>query len=265
MLEKLYRRISPACCYITIFLNEEKISEGTGFAFTPDGQVLTAAHVVAGRFPVRPGDYTTPGLKIFCKFPEVPVAEYAVAMGCPEIQVPGFKSNVQLDMMALRPKVPFSHPVHWLPVPLETPRLGQRVFMAGYSEELRLPFDVDRLLSPETAGADTFREAMEKGYQADMTGPLFKQGHIGNIRRILASGSHGTLECDVMYVDNAMHTGASGGPLFNETGQAIGVLTQRAVTTVDVGEEKTRIPSGSTVAISLLPLRHAPGVRFTAA
>ncbi|MGF6739579.1 S1 family peptidase [Paraburkholderia atlantica] len=266
MLEELYSRIAPACCYITVFLDDERISQGTGYAFTPEGQVLTAAHVVAGRFPVRKGDYTAPGLKIFCKFPGVPVAEYAVAMCCPEIQVQGFKSNVQLDMAVLHPKVPFSHTVHRIPVPLETPRLGQRVFMAGYSEELRLPFDVDRLLSPATEGADTFRAAMEKGYQADMTGPLFKQGHIGNIRRIVAGGSHGTLECDVMYIDNAMHTGASGGPLFNERGEAIGILSQRAVTTVDVGKEgNTRVPSGSTVAISLLPLRFAGAVTLTTA
>lgn len=220
---------------------------------------------MAGRVPVRPGDLAAPGMQILCKFPGVPVAEYVAAMGCLEIQVEGFTSNVQLDMLALSPKVPFSHPVHRLPVPLERPRLGQRVFMAGYSEELQLPFEVDRLLAPTSRGADTFRAAMGKGYLADMTGPLFKQGHIGNIRRMVASGGFGTLECDVMYIDNAMHTGASGGPLFNERGEAIGVLTQRAVTTVDVGAERTRVPSGSTVAISLLPLRLVPGVTFTKA
>ncbi|WP_341772354.1 serine protease [Burkholderia gladioli] len=195
----------------------------------------------------------------------IPVAEYAVGMCCPEIQVQGFKSNVQLDMAVLNPKVRFSHPVHRIPVPLEMPRLGQRVLMAGYSEELRLPFDVDRLLSPATEGADAFMAAIEKGYQADMTGPLIKQGHVGNIRRIVVTteGS-GTLECDVMYIDNAMHPGASGGPLVNERGEAIGILSQRAVTTVDVGTEgSTRVPSGCTVAISLLPLRFAPAATFT--
>jgi hypothetical protein len=267
MLEKLYNRISPACCSITVFLDDERISEGTGYAYTPSGEILTAAHVVTGRFPIRRSDYTAPELKIFCKFPGVPVAEYVVVMCCPEIQVPGFTSTVQLDMAVLHPKVPFSHSVHWIPVPLETPRLGQRVFMAGYSEELRLPFDVDRLLSPATEGADAFRAAMEKGYQADMTGPLFKQGHIGNIRRIAASAEgRGTLECDVMYIDNAMHPGASGGPLFNEKGEAIGVLSQRAVTTVDVGKEgNIRVPSGCSVAISLLPLCFARVTFSTAA
>lgn len=265
MLEELYRRISPACCYITVLLDDEEISQGTGFAFTPDGQVLTAAHVAVGRIPVQKGDYDSPGLKILCKFPGVPQAEYAVTMRCPEIQVQGFKKNVQLDMTALCPKVPFSHNLPWIPVPLETPRLGQRVFMAGYSEEVLFPFEIDRLLSPDMEGADSFRAAMKKGHQADMTGPLFKQGHVGNIRRIVADGSHGRLECDVMYIDNAMNTGASGGPLFNERGEAIGILTQRAVTSIDVGKEKAQVPSGSTVAISLLPLRHAPGVTFIAA
>ncbi|CAM2139597.1 protein of unknown function [Pararobbsia alpina] len=49
------------------------------------------------------------------------------------------------------------------------------------------------------------------------------------------------------------------------THEAVGVLTQRVVTTVDVGKEETRVPSGSTVAISLLPLRLAPGVTYIAA
>lgn len=46
MLEELYKRISPACCYITIFLDDEKISEGTGFS----------ASAIRRRFTVeRPG------------------------------------------------------------------------------------------------------------------------------------------------------------------------------------------------------------------
>ncbi|WP_159086404.1 trypsin-like peptidase domain-containing protein [Burkholderia mayonis] len=140
---------------------------------------------------------------------------------------------------------------------LGSPRLGQRVFLAGYSEELRLPFDVDRLLSSEMQGADAFKSTMDKGYMADMTGPLIKQGHIGNLRRIVVEvAGRGTLECDVMYIDNAMHSGASGGPVFNERGEAIGILSQRAVTSVEYGADgRAHVPSGCTVAISLAPLR----------
>ncbi|MCA8275739.1 serine protease [Burkholderia sp. AU30280] len=257
MLEELYNRISPACCYITVFLDDEKISEGTGYSFTTDGQVLTAAHVVTGRFPILLSDYTDPALKIFCKFPGLPVAEYVVVMCCLEIQVPGLSENIQLDLAVLHAKAPLpSAPPH-IPVTVdESPRLGQRVIMAGYSEELSVPFSVDRLLSPTAKGADAFKAAMEKGYMADMTGPLIKQGHVANLRRIVASVASRNLECDLVYIDNAMHPGASGGPLINERGEAIGVLSQRAVTAVDGGKDgMIKVPSGCTVAISLLPLK----------
>ncbi|WP_175832272.1 S1 family peptidase [Burkholderia cenocepacia] len=257
MFEELYKRISPACCYITVFLDDEKISEGTGFSFTTDGQILTAAHVVTGRFPIRVSDYTDPSLKIFCKFPELPVAEYVVVMCCLEVQVPGFSENIQLDLAVLHAKAPLPSAPPQIHVPVgESPRLGQRVIMAGYSEELSAPFGVDRLLSPTTKGADAFKAAMEKGYMADMTGPLIKQGHVANLRRMVANVAGRNLECDLAYVDNAMHPGASGGPLVNERGDAIGVLSQRAVTAVDGGKDGTiKVPSGCTVAISLLPLQ----------
>ncbi|MEX3634977.1 hypothetical protein [Paraburkholderia sp. BR14320] len=139
MLEELYNRISPACCSVTVFLGDEKISEGSGFAFLPNGQVITAAHVVTGRFPIRHSDYIDPALKIFCKFQGLPVAEYAVQLCSMNIEVPGFSQPVQLDIAMLNPKEPFPTEVPRIPVVLgDTPRLGQRVFLAGYSEELRL-------------------------------------------------------------------------------------------------------------------------------
>ena len=78
MFVELYKRVSPACCYITVFLGHEKISDGTGFAYSPNGEVLTAAHVVTGRWPIHHADYKDPDLKIYCKFPERPLAEYKV-------------------------------------------------------------------------------------------------------------------------------------------------------------------------------------------
>jgi hypothetical protein len=42
MFTNLYNRIAPACCYITVFLNDERVSECTGFAYTSAGEVLTA-------------------------------------------------------------------------------------------------------------------------------------------------------------------------------------------------------------------------------
>lgn len=53
MNPEVLQRIADACCYITVFVDEEKVSDGTGFAYTATGEVLTAAHVVTGRWPIR--------------------------------------------------------------------------------------------------------------------------------------------------------------------------------------------------------------------
>jgi hypothetical protein len=240
-------------------LGKECISEGTGFSYSPNGEVLTAAHVITGRWPIQYADYKDPTLRIFCKFQSRPVAEYSVFFCGIDIDVFGFLDRVQVDMAILLPEQFHSNaPIH-LPALLEQPKLGQRVFLAGYSEELEIPFKVEKLLKPEMNGVQEFLDAMQKGYMADMTGPLIKHGYVGNLRRIVAQNNTlgEQIECDVMYIDNSMHPGASGGPVFNEEGSAIGIISQRATTTVEVGKEgKVAVPSGCTVAISLAPLRY---------
>lgn len=133
--------------------------------------------------------------------------------------------------------------------------------MAGFSEEVELPFNVDRMLEHDFPGAKEFREAMRTGYMADMTGPLVKSGMVGNVVRVGAENSKQgeKIECDVMYIDNSMHPGASGGPVLNEDGYVIGVVSQRAVTRVDVGKEKVQVPSGCTVALGLAPMTYIFG------
>ena len=252
------QRISDACCYISVFLGDEKISQGTGFAYTANGEVLTAAHVVTGRSPIRHCDYKDPDQRIYCKFAGHPAAEYRVFFCSIDLDIPSFTSRIQLDLAILLPKSPFATAVSHIPANVNPPTLGERVCLAGFSEELELPFNVDRLLQHDFSGAAQFREAMRTGYIADMTGPLLKQGNVGNLRRIVAENTQNgdRVECDVMYIDNAMHAGASGGPVVNGKGEAVGVLSQRAVTRVDVGQEKVRVPSGCMVALSLAPLLH---------
>jgi hypothetical protein len=162
-------------------------------------------------------------------------------------------------MAVLLPIQPFPVAMPFIPALTQPPKLGEQIFMAGYSEEIELPFNVDKLLEQDFPGVATFRNAMHRGYMADMMGPLFKQGVVGNVTRMGASNSatEEHVECDIFYIDNAMHYGASGGPVFNRSGDAIGVVSQRAVTGVDSGkEQELKVPSGCTVAVSLAPLEH---------
>lgn len=254
MLNDLYSQISNACCLITVFLGDEKISEGTGFSFLPTGEIITAAHVVTGRYPIRQGDADDPELKILAKFPTYPVVEYKVGLCCITIKVPGFLEDVQIDLAILTPKVTITAFPH-LKVQTNPPKLGEEVFIAGYSDELKLPFDVDKLLDKKVSGATDFTSAMNKGYMADMTGPLIKRAVIGNCRRICAANASMKMECDVFYVDNGMHYGASGGPVVNSKCEAVGLITQRAITSAS--QEMAPgiyVPSGSTVCIGFNPL-----------
>lgn len=257
MYKKLYDKINEATCFITVFLGDERISSGTGFCFRADGQVITAAHVVTGRFPIRFEDYSDPNVRIYAKFPDVPVLEYKIGFCSLTIEVKAFKKSIQIDVALLTPKAALNHELKFLPAKVTPPELGEEVFLAGFSDELKLPFLVDELLDMKTAGAQEFFDAMHKGYMADMTGPLIKRAVVGNHRRIITSNikEEITIECDVIYLDNGMHYGASGGPIVNKNGEAVGVIVQRAITDASQDDvPKINVPSGSTIGLSLQPV-----------
>ena len=240
-----------------MFDDNEQISEGTGFAISQDGAVFTAAHVVTGRMPIRESDYNDPAVRIFAKFPGVPLLEYRVAICAINISVESFTELVQIDQALLFPKNPVQLP--FTPFTIGSPpKLGDEVFFAGYSDELDLPFQVDRILRPQTVGASEFIQAMQRGYRADVTGPMIKRGVTGNVRRVSASESamNTHIECDVFYLDNSIHNGASGGPVVSRNGMAIGVIVQRATTSASQSSDPSLVvPSGATIGLGLQTVR----------
>lgn len=92
---------------------------------------------------------------------------------------------------------------------------------------------------------------------ADMTGPLIKHGHVGNLRRIAAENTNAAerIECDVMYIDNSMHSGASGGPIVDENGDVVAMITKRSITSASQSRYPgLEVPSGCTIGLGLQPL-----------
>lgn len=258
MLKPLYEKISAACCYISVFCDGEKISEGSGFAINEEGVVFTAAHVVTARMPFSENDYRDPSMKILVKFPGLPIAEYRVPICGITINNPAFRNPIQVDQALLFPVNPIVFPAEPFTIGM-LPQLGDEVYLAGYSDELELPFRLDRILVSENKGVSEFLLAMQQGYIADMTGPMIKRGVVGNLTGITVgeSSTGSDISIDVFYVDNSVHSGASGGPIVDVRGQAVGVIVQRATTSASQSlDTKLLVPSGATVGLGLKTLPH---------
>ncbi len=219
---------------------------------------MTAAHVVTGRLPIKQDDVTDPNVNIFVKFQGGPLLQYKVAICGMTIANETFSRPIQIDVAILIPleKKNINFPV--LQANVNPPRLGEELFLAGFSDEIELPFMLQTLIKKGTPGLKEFSEAMKKGYDADMMSLMIKRGIVGNVKRgIFESKSLiSPIELDIFYVDNGIHSGASGGPVVNKNGVAVGIITERAITKVPFEETPNlKVPSGSTMGISLQFLR----------
>ena len=256
MHQNLYRAISAACCHICVLLDDEIISEGSGFAFLSTGQVITAAHVVTGRLPIIEADYRDPRQRIYCKFPGRPQLEYTVNTCGLEVKVPGFSNSLQVDIATLVPKQAVQD-APFLVANTNPPQLGEIVFAAGYSDELTAPFRLNELVP---GGVSVLNESFQSaggGYLTDLGGPIIKRGVIGNVIRCEAKfESDKELHIELFYIDNSIHSGASGGPICNVHGEAVGVITERSITSASQASMPGLVvPSGCTIGIGLQPLR----------
>ncbi|WP_414655903.1 S1 family peptidase [Frateuria sp.] len=255
MHQNLYRAINAACCHISVLLDNELISEGSGFAFLNTGQVITAAHVVTGRTPIIESDFRDPGQRIFCKFPGRAQHEYYVNTCGLDIRVPGFSKPLQVDIATLQPKQAASD-LPFLVVNTNPPQLGEIVFAAGYSDELSAPFQLDELIAGGTDALNEVTQSGYTGYLTDLGGPIIKRGVIGHLVRGQANLGNKEVHIELFYIDNSIHSGASGGPICNAHGEAVGVITRRAVTSASQeAAPNIVVPSGCTIGIGLQPLR----------
>lgn len=254
---ELCKQLQDVVYSVNVFLDDEIISKGSAFAFLPTGQLLTAAHVVTGRFPIRQEDVQDPKAKVWAKARGRPEALYRPGFCGITIETDFFTAPVQLDIAVLEPVEPLPDEVPFLPTSIHPPKLGESLLLAGFSDEVELPFSFEKLFKPGTPGVDVFRAAMSKGYDADMLSLMIKSGMVGNIRSFGfdSSTTDQAVRGEIFYVDNGTHAGASGGPVVNKQGVAVGLISQRAITPLPYrNNPELAVPSGSTVCLSLQPL-----------
>lgn len=255
---KLCKTVETCTYVVVVFYEDEIISTGSGVSINKSGDLITAAHVLA-KLPVREEDLKDPKLTILARTKTGEYIEYKPGVTGPAIRLEYFREPLTIDLAILKTPSP-DNEVPFMPIGEEKVEVGTEVLMAGFPDEMELPFSFDKLLDFQHP------EVRSKLKKLEPLRPqlMQKSGMVGHQNAITMSDDSKDLELfgDIFYVDNVMHSGSSGGPIINEEGIVIGIVTERAITSVPFEETpELRVPSGSAVAIS--PRIMLPFIEFT--
>lgn len=181
---------------------------------------------------------------------------YEIAICGITIDFPGpLKESIQVDLAVLRP-VETQSDIEHLNISDEKWSAGEQVLMAGFPDELEPPLSITSAINEEFSPIKDDPETLKRATER-LTQPLMvKSAMVGNVAYLTIDPdgtSNRELEIGTYYLDNVMHSGASGGPVVDERGLALGTITKRAVTKVpfpELSEPNKEVPSGSALAIS---------------
>ena len=235
---------------ISVFKDGELVSQGTGVCINGKGDLITAAHVISGSLPVRPKDVQD--LVIIARAEGNKLRQYKHLICGLNMSSSYIKAPVTIDLSILR-CVESLEDVDYIEIDQSALKAGEEILMCGYSDEVTSPFDVFSNFDykhGDFRGIESLvRNALDVSFQFSMS----KRGMIGRVYNAKFSDDKlGTsLSGSSFYIDNAMHSGASGGPIVNSNGNLIGIITQRAITDYSTGEKPgLKVPSGSTIGIT---------------
>jgi hypothetical protein len=256
------RLIEEATYFVNVYLSEgelqpELISEGSAVAFNSVGDLLTAAHVVTTRLPLREEDVRDPNAVIVAMRRGGQLKRYQPLLcGLIINLVDCLTTPITIDLAILRPSDPEPH-LPFLPLSNESPQLGDRILMAGYPDDVKLPFSFDRILNRANPQVNAQRLNLDIARRLLMV----RSGMVGHRSGVTINEDHSG---HIFYVDNALHPGASGGPVVDQEGRIVGILTERAITAVPYeNTPNLRVPSGAGVALTpriILPELRALGI-----
>lgn len=235
----------------------ELIGSGTAVAVNSRGDLLTAAHVVTTRLPIRPDDVRDPNLIILAKSNRSTFARYSSPLCGLSVDLGELLSRpLTVDLAVLRP-VEDQRDVQCLPLSTRPPVIGEQVLMAGYPDDIELPFSFDQLLPSSSIQVQAQRVNLEISKRLMM----IRSGMIGHSAGVTINEEYSG---HFFHVDNVLHSGASGGPVLDSDGELLGILTKRAITRVPYEDSPgLRVPSGAAVAITpqiLIPKLRELGV-----
>lgn len=245
---------------VNVFLNDhegnlELISSGSAVSVSPSGIMLTAAHVVTGRLPIIDRDIkdiTNQNAIILVQVENAGIVQCDAPLVGLSFALPDYlRRTIDFDLAIIKPVKTLPEPIPFVEISEIIPEIGSQVMMAGFSDDIRLPLEFDDALNRGHPEVQAQLPALKVfGRQL-----MVRSGIIGQIYRLDVNDRavNAKRMGAEMYIDNALHAGASGGPVIDDAGRLIGIVTMRAMT--DVPYEETpnlRVPSGAAVALSPL-------------
>lgn len=246
---KLCALLARATYLVYVLKGDQVLDVGSAVAISKQGHLLTAAHVIPGLKASGP-DSIDPAIRILARPTEGRLKPYRAIGGPFEISASYLKEPFVIDIAALEPQEPPEDEAVALPWHSGPIVAGIEVLMAGFSNEISPPFSwvnkVDNLqFDPDVVPSLQI-------LQRHSGQLMIKRGMIGYAAQFHFEGSGRQLNGDTFYVDNAMHAGASGGPVVDSNGALLGIMIQRALTNMGqlAPPGSFLLPSGSAVAIS---------------
>lgn len=241
-LELIARRIQN-----TVYAIRTQKGSGTGVSVNIEGDLLTAAHVVSD----RGGKKRIAHKNIIARtFNNTIIGEYDVVLPGIDVMLPICKEPILLDVAYLRVKNAKENMQPFINLFNGEIKVGIDVLMAGYPEDVILPFNFVKILDYDNESVKSQSDQLIESNRQLM----LKSGIVGNVTKFKFDVGNKSIEGQIFAVDNGMAKGASGGPVINHNSEIIGIIIEQSeMFSSIIGEFDidVPIPSGVTYAISI--------------